>query len=58
MGTPTQGGRSGDGGPELLPLAAPWQLSDAPLGLYKEKAASCRFTNVQSPGIAEGDDHG
>jgi hypothetical protein len=23
--------------------------SDALLGLYKEKAASCRFTNVQSP---------
>jgi hypothetical protein len=38
----------------LLPLAAPWLLSDAPLGLYKEKAASYRFTNVQSPGPASG----
>jgi len=25
----------------------------APLGLYKEEAASCRFTNVQSPDPGE-----
>ena len=27
----------------------PGLSSDAPLGLYKEEAASCRFTNVESP---------
>jgi len=27
----------------------PQMSSAAPLGLYKEEAASCRFTNVQSP---------
>ena len=45
IGTPTQGGRS---------VSCRWRrpglLSDAPLGLYKEKSASCRLTNAQSPG--------
>jgi hypothetical protein len=36
--------------------------SDAPLGLYQEEAASCRFTNVQSPVVplrgTTGDENG
>ena len=39
VGRLTQGGASGS-------CAMP---SGAPLGLYQEEAASCRFTNVQSP---------
>jgi hypothetical protein len=31
-GTPTQGGRSGDGGPKLLPQAAPWARLGRPDG--------------------------
>ncbi len=34
--------------------ACPGLPSDAPLGLYKEEAASCRFTNVQAPGLPLG----
>ena len=51
--------KDGDGGPELgereqivgtlTQGCRPGLQSDAPLGLYQEEAASCRFTNVQSP---------
>ena len=45
VGTLTQGGTSGS-----CRWCRPGLPSDAPLGLYREEAASCRFTNVQSPG--------
>ena len=44
VGTLTQGGTSGS-----CRWCRPGLPSDAPLGLNKEEAASCRFTNVQSP---------
>jgi hypothetical protein len=45
VGKLTQGGTSGS-----CRWSRPGLPSDAPLGLYNEEAASCRFTNVQSPG--------
>jgi len=49
LGEGTNGGIGDPGRPQrLLPLAG--LRSNVPLGLYKEEAASCRFTNVQSPG--------
>ena len=48
VGTLTQGGTSGS-----CRWRCPGLPSDAPLGLYKEEAASCRFTNVQSPDSGE-----
>ena len=43
VGLVTQGTASGS-----CRWPCPGLPSDAPLGLYKEEAASCRFTNVQS----------
>jgi len=43
MGTLTQGWTSSS-----CRWSSPGLPSDAPLGLYYEEAASCRFTNVQS----------
>ena len=37
----------------LEPLPAPWATVRRPAGAHKEKAASCRFTNVQSAASAE-----
>jgi len=44
VGMLTQGGTSGS-----CRWCRPGLPADAPLGLYKEEVASCRFTNVQSP---------
>ena len=44
VGLLTQGARSGS-----CRWRCPGLPSDTPLGLYKDEAAPCRFTNVQSP---------
>ncbi len=41
--------REGTAVPQLLPRACPGLPSDAPMGLFREEAASCRFTNLQIP---------
>jgi hypothetical protein len=46
-GTLTQGGTSGDSGPELLPLIPPGYRLMPRWGSIR--AAFCRFTNAQSP---------
>jgi hypothetical protein len=58
VGTLTQGGARGDGGPGAPASRLPGLQSAAPLGLDVEEAASCRFTNAQSPAPASGDSRG
>jgi hypothetical protein len=50
VGTLTHGGARGDGGPAArASRLCPGLQFAAPLGLYVAEAASCRFTNIQSP---------
>ena len=49
VGMPPRAAREATAVSQLLPRACPGLQPVAPLGRDEEEAASCRFTNIQSP---------